>query len=88
MLFAKHGVANGLRAEVLGLPDPQAPRDFNFTVIDGIVEAAHEALFWIQSLGVDDLLQQYINHANHSVRVFMCPGWVHNVPGCKPCRPS
>ena len=32
-------VANGLRAEVLGLPDPQAlARDFNFTVIDGVVE--------------------------------------------------
>lgn len=32
-------VANGLRAEALGLPDPQAlARDFNFTVIDGVVE--------------------------------------------------
>ena len=32
-------VANGLRAEVLGLPDPLAlARDFNFKVIDGLVE--------------------------------------------------
>jgi exoribonuclease-2 len=32
-------VVNGLRAEVLGLPDPLAlTRDFNFKVVDGIVE--------------------------------------------------
>ena len=32
-------VANGLRAEVLGLPDPQAlARDFNFTVTNDVVE--------------------------------------------------
>lgn len=32
-------VVNGLKEEVLGLPDPKAlPRDFNFKVTDGVVE--------------------------------------------------
>ena len=34
-------VANGLRAEALGLPDPQAlAKDFNFKVVEGVVEIA------------------------------------------------
>ena len=34
-------VASGLRAEALGLPDPQAlAKDFNFKVVDGVVEIA------------------------------------------------
>jgi len=34
-------VANGLRAEALGLPDPQAlAKDFNFKVMEGVVEIA------------------------------------------------